>query len=89
MTGALLRCLDCSSSSEQCTSALHSTMTELWFLKFAPKIFIRSLYKLAKRYEIMHEFLKTFRKLCATRHWGFFACHVTIHEIQRVGLAIP
>ena len=68
ITGAILRCLDCSSSSEQCTSALHSTLTELCLLKFAPKIFIRCLYKLAKRYEIMHEFLKAFRKLCATRH---------------------
>jgi len=46
ITGAILRCLDCSSDSEQCTLALQSTLTELCLLKFAPKIFVRCLYKL-------------------------------------------
>ena len=66
ITGAILRCLDCSSDSEQCIFALQSTLAELCLLKFAPKIFIRCLYKLEKRYEIMNEFLRAFR-FCSTR----------------------
>ena len=72
ITGAILRCLDCSSYNEKCTLALQSTLTELCLLKFAPKIFVRCLYKLQKRYEIMNEFLRAFRFLCSTRHSWFF-----------------
>ena len=63
ITGAILRCLDCSSDSEICTLALRSTLTELCLLKFAPKLFIRCLYKLEKRYEIMREFISAFTSL--------------------------
>ena len=61
ITGAILRCLDCSSDREQCTAALQSTLAELCLLKFSPKLFLRCLYKLQKRYEIMSEFIREFR----------------------------
>ena len=68
ITGAILRCLDCSSYNEKCTLAVQNTLTELCLLNFAPKIFVWCFSKLRKRYEIMNEFLREFRFLCSTRH---------------------
>ena len=61
ITGAILRCLDCSSDSELCLFALRKTLTELCLLRFAPKIFMKCLFKLEKRYEIMKVFIAGFR----------------------------
>ena len=63
ITGAILRCLDCSSDSDLCLIALRKTLAELCLLKFAPKIFLKCLYKLEKRYEIMKEFINGFKRV--------------------------